>query len=49
MKTSEILRRNRTHLYPITDFKDYAFPDLDVGIIEGGIGNEEQLESGPQA
>ena len=29
---------------PITDFKDYAFPELDVGIIEGGIGNEEQLE-----
>lgn len=29
---------------PITDFKNYAFPDLDVGIIEGGIGNEEQRE-----
>jgi len=29
---------------PITDFKDFAFPDLDVGIIEGGIGNEEHLE-----
>lgn len=29
---------------PITDFKDYRFPDLDVGIVEGGIGNDEQLE-----
>ncbi|RJR42788.1 MAG: NADP oxidoreductase [Desulfobacteraceae bacterium] len=29
---------------PITDFKDYAFPDLTVGIIEGAIGNQEQLE-----
>jgi NAD-reducing hydrogenase small subunit len=29
---------------PITDFKDYAFPELEVGIIEGGIGNEEHLE-----
>lgn len=29
---------------PITDFKDYAFPEVDVGIIEGGIGNEEHLE-----
>jgi len=29
---------------PITDFKDFPFPQLDVGIIEGGIGNEEHLE-----
>jgi NAD-reducing hydrogenase small subunit len=29
---------------PITDFKDYAFPDVEVGIVEGGIGNEEQEE-----
>ena len=29
---------------PITDFKDFAFPEVDVGIIEGGIGNEEHLE-----
>ena len=28
---------------PITDIKDYAFPQLDVGIVEGGIGNREQL------
>lgn len=29
---------------PITDFKDFAFPEVEVGIIEGGIGNEEHLE-----
>jgi NAD-reducing hydrogenase small subunit len=29
---------------PITDFTDYAFPDLTVGIIEGGVGNVEQEE-----
>lgn len=29
---------------PITDFKDFRFPKVAVGIIEGGIGNEEHLE-----
>lgn len=29
---------------PITDFKNYDFKEVDVGIIEGGIGNEEQVE-----
>ncbi len=29
---------------PITDYKDFHFPAVDLGIIEGGIGNEEQLE-----
>ncbi|MBN1106408.1 MAG: NADP oxidoreductase [Deltaproteobacteria bacterium] len=29
---------------PITDFKDYDFPEVEVGIIEGAIGNEEQME-----
>jgi len=29
---------------PITDFKNYDFKQVDVGIIEGGIGNEEQVE-----
>ena len=29
---------------PITDFKNYDFQKVDVGIIEGGIGNEEQEE-----
>lgn len=27
---------------PITDFKDFDFPEVDVGIIEGAIGNEEE-------
>lgn len=29
---------------PITDFKDFNFPDVDVGIIEGSIANEEELK-----
>lgn len=29
---------------PITDFKDFAFPRVEVGIVEGGIGNSEQEE-----
>ncbi len=29
---------------PITDFKDFNFRRVDVGIIEGAIGNNEQLE-----
>lgn len=29
---------------PITDFKDYDFPHVTLGIIEGGVGNEEQSE-----
>ncbi|MCF8110835.1 MAG: NADP oxidoreductase [Desulfobacteraceae bacterium] len=29
---------------PITDFKHFDFRDADVGIIEGAIGNDEQLE-----
>ena len=36
-----ILSKIELTFTPITDFKDYAFPELDVGIIEGGIGNEE--------
>lgn len=40
----EILPLVELTVTPITDFKDYAFPELDVGIIEGGIGNEEQVE-----
>jgi NAD-reducing hydrogenase small subunit len=39
-----ILSKVELTFSPITDFKDYAFPELDVGIIEGGIGNEEHLE-----
>jgi NAD-reducing hydrogenase small subunit len=40
----EILPLIELTVTPITDFKDYGFPELDVGIIEGGIGNEEQVE-----
>lgn len=29
---------------PITDFKNYEFPSVDVGIVEGGVGNTENLE-----
>jgi NAD-reducing hydrogenase small subunit len=29
---------------PVTDFKNYDFGSLTVGIIEGGIGNQEQEE-----
>lgn len=29
---------------PITDRKDYRFPRVDLGIIEGGVGNEEHEE-----
>ncbi len=29
---------------PITDFKDYDFPQVTLGIIEGAIGNTEQVE-----
>jgi len=40
----DILSKIEVTVTPITDFKDFAFPDLDVGIVEGGIGNEEQVE-----
>jgi NAD-reducing hydrogenase small subunit len=40
----DILTQIDLTVTPITDFKDFEFPELDVGIIEGGIGNEEQLE-----
>ena len=29
---------------PITDFKDYEFPEVDVGVVEGAVANREQLE-----
>lgn len=40
----DVLSRIELTVTPITDFKDYRFPDVDLGIIEGGIGNTEQLE-----
>ena len=43
-KLVDILSKIELTVTPITDFKDYEFPEVDVGIIEGGIGNQEQLE-----
>lgn len=40
----ELLPKVELTVTPITDFKDFDFPEVDVGIIEGGIGNKEQLE-----
>ena len=40
----DVLSRIDLTVTPITDFKDYAFGKVDVGIIEGGIGNVEQQE-----
>lgn len=40
----DVLSKIDLTVTPITDFKDYAFPKVHVGIIEGGIGNVEQLE-----
>ncbi len=43
-KLVDILSKIELTVTPITDFKNYEFPDVDVGIIEGGIGNQEALE-----
>ena len=40
----DILAKIELTVTPITDFKGYQFPEVDLGIIEGGVGNEEQLE-----
>ncbi|MBU0992763.1 MAG: NADP oxidoreductase [Proteobacteria bacterium] len=40
----DILHQVELTVSPVTDYKDYCFPKVDLGIIEGGIGNEEQLE-----
>lgn len=40
----DILNKVELTVTPITDFKDYRFPMVDLGIIEGGIGNTEQME-----
>ena len=37
----EILSKVELTYSPITDFKDFNFQDVALGIIEGGIGNEE--------
>ena len=40
----DILSKIDLTVTPITDFKDFEFPEVTLGIIEGGIGNQEQLE-----
>ena len=40
----DILTKIELTVTPVTDFKGFKFPDLGVGIVEGGIGNEEQVE-----
>lgn len=40
----DVLSKIELTVSPITDFKEYCFENVDLGIIEGGIGNEEQLE-----
>ncbi len=40
----KILEKIELIFSPITDFKDYAFEQTDLGIIEGAVGNEEQVE-----
>ncbi len=39
-----ILEKIELIFSPITDFKNYAFEETDLGIIEGAVGNEEQVE-----
>lgn len=39
-----ILSRVELTVSPVTDFKDYAFPPVDIGIVEGGVGNHENRE-----
>ena len=40
----DILSQVELTVSPLTDFKDFAFPQVDVGIVEGGVGNEENRE-----
>ena len=40
----EVLSQVELTVTPVTDFKDFDFPAVDVGIVEGAVGNREQLE-----
>ena len=40
----DILARVELTHSPITDFKEFDFPELELGIIEGGIANSEEVE-----
>ncbi len=39
----DVLSKVKLTVTPITDFKNFVFPEVAVGIIEGGIGNTEQI------
>ena len=43
-KLLQILAAVELTVTPITDFKDFDFPEVTVGIIEGGVGNIEHGE-----
>jgi len=40
----DILARVELTHSPITDFKEFDFPELELGIIEGAIANSEEVE-----
>lgn len=40
----DVLSKVQLTVSPITDFKDFDFSEIDVGIVEGGIGNTEHRE-----
>ena len=39
----EVLNRVELTVTPITDYKDFDFPRVELGIVEGGVGNQEHL------
>ncbi len=41
---ADILFQVELTVSPVTDFKDFNFPQVEVGIVEGGVGNEENRE-----
>ncbi len=43
-KLLEVLQEVELTVSPFTDFKEYEFPQLAVGIVEGGVGTLEQEE-----
>jgi len=43
-KLVQILAAVELTVTPLTDFKDFDFPAVTVGIVEGGVGNSEHQE-----
>ncbi len=43
-KLLDVLKAVELTVSPITDYKDYEFPEVVVGIVEGGVGTLEQEE-----